>query len=950
MTIQSQMPLRNRTFRIDDAGLQASFWKTAEKQVLDSLRIYAEKADADTYRRRLFSEDAVRGFAFVDLCLKRYDIVVMNPPFGELPLSTKSALEALYSESKSDICGMFVLRALHWCCEGGLTGSITNRTPFFLAGHEKWRARILREYSVLQFADLGDKVLDALVETASYVIGSSGPVVRQADFYRLVKVAEKEQALQGAIAAGAQGHRQANAYRLASAEIQSIPAYRFSFWLPEAIRMSFDAYEAIAEMGVSVDVGISTKDDFRFVRTLWEVEDESIVVEMARARREHRWMPFAKGGEYSPYYGDIHLVVNWADSGAEISALVTQRYPYLKGNASWVLHPESHYTEPGLTYSRRTTSAFGPRLLPEGCIFNDQGIGIFTPEASDRFGLLALLMSRCAAYFMELSMASADAVSSGSPARQYETSVVGNLPSPLSLSELTAELGERMESVTNRMIELSAVEEPSMFFVSPLSGGVECSLRATFERAARRRLSSLVSAIEDSHESEVRIREAFGFEALDCVEIDAEVGSHPGALPRTTGLMVSQAEAWYQKDEKALIDAVRRKLGANRSISKKAFIADRRLELISAMEGCHPSKVVDALTNSEVLWKEEGAGFAKDVMSYLFGVAMGRWDVRRSSLSLADMGISAGSPALPAPPGMLPPTCRAELPRDYPVDVPARGVLVDDESHEDDIVRHVREALSAIWQDDSEAVEEEICQVLGIASLRDYFAAPTGFFGDHLRRYSRSRRQAPIYWPLSSPSGMYTVWLYYHRLTGETLYTCVNDFIEPRIARVEGEIGDLRSKQTRLPAQERELERQCELEEELRNLSDEVLRIAEVWRPDLNDGVVINAAPLWRLFRLSTWRKRLIDTWEKLQAGEFDWTHLAASMWPERVVRSCHQQRSYAISHDLEDRLWQLVETGEDREGDARLEWRPRTVSERELSELVSKIQGRHGAGRVRSG
>ena len=195
-------------------------------------------------------------------------------------------------------------------------------------------------------------------------------------------------------------------------------------------------------------------------------------------------MPFAKGGEYSPYYGDIHLVVNWADSGAEVAALVTQRYPYLKGNASWVLHPESHYTEPGLTYSKRTTSAFGPRLLPEGCMFNDQGIGIFTPEASDRFGLLALLMSRCAAYFTELSMASADAVSSGSAARHYETSVVGNLLSPLSLSELTSELGERMESITNRMVELSAVEEPSMFFVSPLSGGVECSLRATFERVA----------------------------------------------------------------------------------------------------------------------------------------------------------------------------------------------------------------------------------------------------------------------------------------------------------------------------------------------------------------------------------------------------------------------------------------------------------------------------------
>ena len=35
---------------------------------------------------------------------------------------------------------------------------------------------------------------------------------------------------------------------------------------------------------------------------------------------------------------------------------------------------------------------------------------------------------------------------------------------------------------------------------------------------------------------------------------------------------------------------------------------------------------------------------------------------------------------------------------------------------------------------------------------------PTGFFADHLKRYSKSRRQAPIYWPLSTAKGSYTLW------------------------------------------------------------------------------------------------------------------------------------------------------------------------------------------------
>src|ERR1017187_8878830 len=59
------------------------FFEQAEARVIDALRTYAEKAqNGQQLQRQLFAEDAVRGFAFVDLCQKRYDIVLMNPPFG----------------------------------------------------------------------------------------------------------------------------------------------------------------------------------------------------------------------------------------------------------------------------------------------------------------------------------------------------------------------------------------------------------------------------------------------------------------------------------------------------------------------------------------------------------------------------------------------------------------------------------------------------------------------------------------------------------------------------------------------------------------------------------------------------------------------------------------------------------------------------------------------------
>ena len=69
-----------------------------------------------------------------------------------------------------------------------------------------------------------------------------------------------------------------------------------------------------------------------------------------------------------------------------------------------------------------------------------------------------------------------------------------------------------------------------------------------------------------------------------------------------------------------------------------------------------------------------------------------------------------------------------------------------------------------------------------------------------------------------------------------------------------------------------------EIERELRDFHDELLRLAKLpWRPNLNDGVQITAAPLWKLFRLPKWQKTLKETWQKLEKGDYDWAHLA--MW-----------------------------------------------------------------------
>jgi hypothetical protein len=58
---------------------------------------------------------------------------------------------------------------------------------------------------------------------------------------------------------------------------------------------------------------------------------------------------------------------------------------------------------------------------------------------------------------------------------------------------------------------------------------------------------------------------------------------------------------------------------------------------------------------------------------------------------------------------------------------------------------------------------------------------------------------------------------------------------------------------------------------------------------------------LWKLFRLPKWRKDLETCWKELDRGDYDWAHLAYTLFPNRVREKCKTDRSIAIAHGLED-------------------------------------------------
>jgi len=151
---------------------EVSEWDGMEARLLRALEELEERANAQTGGgKRLFAEDAAAGFSFIDICRKRYDVVVMNPPFGESAAGAKDYIAKAYERTKNDLAAAFIEMGLRRLEKGGSVGAITTRTIFFLSSHTKFREDImLKEARPVVFADLGFGVLDAMVETAAYVV------------------------------------------------------------------------------------------------------------------------------------------------------------------------------------------------------------------------------------------------------------------------------------------------------------------------------------------------------------------------------------------------------------------------------------------------------------------------------------------------------------------------------------------------------------------------------------------------------------------------------------------------------------------------------------------------------------------------------------------------------------------------------------------------------------
>ena len=370
-------------------------------------------------------------------------------------------------------------------------------------------------------------------------------------------------------------------------------------------------------------------------------------------------------------------------------------------------------------------------------------------------------------------------------------------------------------------------------------------------------------------------------DARPSLDLDANVGPVIAALPDVP-LSTNEAESFaklYCAPVSEAIEAATEKVGMARYVRLNYHLIDRKLELLAIAFDRHPRQLARVRGERQLLPPDEPMATANDLLSYLVGVAFGRWDVRiGKDPSSAPVNPGILEPVRLCAPGML--TNRDGMPvgsqpDDYPIPLPPQGILVDEPGHVWDIEVAIRSAAAACVED-PQSVISEMLDVLGRASIREYLRKQ--FFKDHLARYSKSRRKAPIYWPLTVPSKQWGVWVYAPALTRETLYRVTNEAgrrerlaeeASTRLRREQHEGGAGRS--ARKVAEE--LENEETLAEELRRFRFEAERVAGLgWEPNLDDGIVLCAAPVADLF--PSWTEAKIAR-DELRKGGNAWASVA---------------------------------------------------------------------------
>jgi type II restriction/modification system DNA methylase subunit YeeA len=248
-------------------------------------------------------------------------------------------------------------------------------------------------------------------------------------------------------------------------------------------------------------------------------------------------------------------------------------------------------------------------------------------------------------------------------------------------------------------------------------------------------------------------------------------------------------------------------------------------------------------------------------VSYAVGCMFGRFSLDKEGLILADQGETLKDYLV-----------NVSKSKDQLTFVPDEDNVIpilDDEWFEDDIVARFHAFLkSSFGEKEFQKNLAFVEECLGM-DIRKYFVKD--FYTDHIKRY----KKRPIYWLFSSPKGSFSVLIYLHRYTPDTLNKILNSYLREFIEKLNLQRKQLEHIEVNgTPSEQSKARKEIDKIDiklaDCKQYEEEILYplASERIALDLDDGVLVNYNKLGSAVAAVA---GLNDKVAKKKVKEFDW-------------------------------------------------------------------------------
>lgn len=334
----------------------------------------SDAKETEDMAQKFFAEQGLKGLDYTKILFQEYDVVLANPPYldsGDYSSELKSLIKDNFKGFHKNLYTIFIKRNHGFLKSKGKLGMITPQTFMFIKSYQNAREFIQKEFSIEQFPHLGLGGVfgESLVDTAMFTMEKNRNT-GIGTFYRLVnfdrREEEKRDKLKDAVNRLKEGETPSYVSRVDQNEFDAIPGSPFVYWISDKLRETFAKEEPLEEVA-DIMAGVQTSNNARFLRMWWEVDPEDVSHNYEHDQK--KWVPYAKGGPYKKWYGNLWWVIDWADNGKKL-----EKYLHSVGQD---LHAKGYYFKEGITYT--LTSSAGPtfRKLPPYHIFDVKGSAVF---------------------------------------------------------------------------------------------------------------------------------------------------------------------------------------------------------------------------------------------------------------------------------------------------------------------------------------------------------------------------------------------------------------------------------------------------------------------------------------------------------------------------------------------------------------------------------------------